>query len=98
MNDLHDMIRVSCEEAITPAIAAQLEMTEQASAIPEGYELDPVWGPINGALRPLQPTHKEVAGVCEDAPCCGCCGDSTEDGYGSPADDAWHDANEYPDW
>jgi len=20
------------------------------------------------------------------------------DGYGSPADDAWHDANEYPDW
>jgi hypothetical protein len=21
-----------------------------------------------------------------------------EDGYGSPADDAWHDANEYPDW
>ena len=45
-----------------------------------------------------QPTHKEVAGVCEDAPCCGCCGDSTEDGDGSPADDAWHDANEYPDW
>jgi hypothetical protein len=21
-----------------------------------------------------QPSHKEVAGVCEDAPCCGCCG------------------------
>ena len=21
-----------------------------------------------------------------------------EDGYGSPADDAWHDANEYPEW
>ena len=70
MNDLHDMIRTSCEEAITPDVEAQLE----------------------------QPTHKEVAGVCEDAPCCGCCGGSTEDGYGSPADDAWHDANEYPDW
>ena len=37
-------------------------------------------------------------GMCEDAPCCGCCGDSIDDGYGSPADDAWHDANEYPDW
>jgi len=25
--------------------------------------------------------------------------DSTmDDGYGSLADDAWHDANEYPDW
>jgi len=21
-----------------------------------------------------QPSYKEVAGVCEDAPCCGCCG------------------------
>ena len=70
MNDLHDMIRVSCEEAITPDVEAQLE----------------------------QPSHKEAAGVCEDAPCCGCCGGSIEDGYGSPADDAWHDANEYPDW
>ena len=36
--------------------------------------------------------------ICEDAPCCGCCGDSIDDGYGSLADDAWHDANEYPDW
>jgi len=70
MNDLHDMIRTSCEEAITPDVEAQLE----------------------------QPTHKEVAGVCEDAPCCGCCGSYEEDGYGSPADDAWHDANEYPEW
>jgi hypothetical protein len=25
MNDLHDMIQVSCEEAITPDIEAQLE-------------------------------------------------------------------------
>lgn len=24
--------------------------------------------------------------------------DSMNDGYGTPADDAWHDANEYPDW
>ena len=45
-----------------------------------------------------QPSHKEVAGVCEDAPCCGCCGGSMDDGYGTYADDAWHDANEYPEW
>ena len=100
MNDeLNDMIQISCEETIPPDIEAQLEMTEQASAIPEGYELDPVWGPINGALRPLQPTHKEVTSVCEDAPCCGCCGGSIEDGDAFHLGaDAWHDANEYPDW
>jgi len=55
-------------------------------------------GPADWANEPEQPTHKEVAGVCEDAPCCGCCGGDMSDGYGSPADDAWHDANEYPDW
>ena len=76
MSDLHDMIRISCEETITPDIEAQLEHEAQ----------------------PEQPSHKEVAGVCEDAPCCGCCGGGIEDGYGSPADDAWHDAHEYPDW
>ena len=31
-----------------------------------------------------------------DAPCCG--GDSMDDGYGTWADEAWHDAQEYPDW
>ena len=55
-------------------------------------------GPAHWANEPEQPTHKEVAGVCEDAPCCGCCGGSMDDGYGTYADDAWHDANEYPDW
>ena len=57
-------------------------------------------GPADWANEPEQPqpSHKEIAGVCEDAPCCGCCGGGIEDGYGSPADDAWHDANEYPDW
>jgi hypothetical protein len=64
-------------------------------------------------LRDMMPTSEEFyaeqapaeqapagqpKGVCEDAPCCGCCGGSIEDGYGSPADDAWHDANEYPEW
>ena len=70
------MIRVSCEEAITPDMEAQLEHEAQAE----------------------QPSHREQHGRCEDAPCCGCCGGGIEDGYGSPADDAWHDANEYPDW
>lgn len=78
MNELHDMIRVSCEEAITPDTEAQMEH--------EAQQAQP------------QPSHKEQHGRCEDAPCCGCCGGSIEDGYGSPADDAWHDANEYPDW
>ena len=73
MNELHDMIRVSCEEAITPDTEAQME-------------------------HEAQPSYKEQHGRCEDAPCCGCCGGGIEDGYGSPADDAWHDANEYPDW
>jgi hypothetical protein len=80
MSDLHDMIRVSCEETITPDTEAQLEHeAQQAQPQP-------------------QPSYKEQHGRCEDAPCCGCCGDGTEDGYGSPADDAWHDAHEYPDW
>jgi hypothetical protein len=79
MSELHDMIRVSCEETFTADM-----------------------GPATWANEPEQPqpepSHKEVAGVCEDAPCCGCCGPDYSDGYGTPADDAWHDANEYPDW
>ncbi len=59
-------------------------------------------------LRDMMPTSEELyaeqapvdqpKGVCEDAPCCGCCGDSVDDGYGTYADDAWHDAHEYPEW
>jgi hypothetical protein len=104
MNDMsnptnHDA-RISCEEAFTEDMgpAHWANETEHPPTTPEGYELDPVWGPICGAVRPVQPTHKEVAGVCEDAPCCGCCGGSMDDGYGTYADDAWHDANEYPEW
>ena len=81
MNDLHDMIQVSCEEAITPDVEAQLETVEQAKAQRFQRTEEGSWGK-----------------ACEDAPCCGCCGGGIEDGYGSPADDAWHDANEYPDW
>jgi hypothetical protein len=59
-------------------------------------------GPATWANEPEQPqpepSHREQHGRCEDAPCCGCCGGYGDDGYGSPADDAWHDANEYPDW
>lgn len=61
-------------------------------------------GPATWANEPEQPqpepSHKEVAGQCEDAPCCGCCGDggSIDDGYGTYADDAWHDAQSYPEW
>ena len=84
MNDnLQDMIQVSCEEAITPDVEAQLEQPELAEAL----------GAACG-----EPSYKEVYGRCEDAPCCGCCGNYEEDGYGSPADDAWHEAQEYPEW
>ena len=87
MSDLHDMIRISCEETITPDTEAQLEhKAQEAKAQRFQRTEEGAWG------RP-----------CEDAPCCGCCGPeadggSIDDGYGSPADDAWHDANEYPDW
>ena len=51
-------------------------------------------------FRDMMPTSEEfyADGRCEDAPCCGCCGDSVDDGYGTYADDAWHDAHEYPEW
>jgi hypothetical protein len=87
MSDLHDMIRISCEETITPDTEAQLEHEAQEAKAQRFQRTEEgSWG------RP-----------CEDAPCCGCCGPeadggSIDDGYGSPADDAWHDANEYPDW
>jgi hypothetical protein len=55
-------------------------------------------GPATWANEPEPATHKEAHGRCEDAPCCGCCGGYEEEGYGSPADDAWHEANEYPEW
>tara|TARA_R110002110_G_scaffold248716_2_gene464893 strand:- start:1161 stop:1418 length:258 start_codon:yes stop_codon:yes gene_type:complete len=84
MNDnLQDMIQVSCEEAITPDVEAQLEQPELAEALGAAYG---------------EPSYKETHGRCEDAPCCGCCGNHEEDGYGSPADDAWHEAQEYPEW
>ena len=44
------------------------------------------------------PAEEQPKGMCEDAPCCGCCGGSMDDGYGMYADDAWHDAQEYPEW
>ena len=37
-------------------------------------------------------------GVCEDAPCCGCCGPTYDEVAESYAADAWHDAHEYPEW
>ena len=85
-NDHNHDARISCEETFTADM-----------------------GPADWANEPEpqpEPSHKEVAGVCEDAPCCGCCGDPgpyehsqmCEDGYGTYADDAWHDAHEYPDW
>ena len=27
--------------------------------VPEGWELDPVWGPINGAVKPVRPLRPE---------------------------------------
>ena len=55
-------------------------------------------GPADWANEPEPPKR----GQCEDAPCCGCCvpddGGTVDDGYGTWADEAWHDAQEYPDW
>jgi hypothetical protein len=95
MNDLHDMIRVSCEEAITPDTEAQMEHEAQQAEAHEAQQAEAHWA--NQAALP-EASYREQHGRCEDAPCCGCCGGGMEDGYGSPADDAWHDANEYPDW
>ena len=86
LNDNHDT-RISCEETFT------------ADMGPANWANEP-------GTQPTEPTEAdfdEANARCEDAPCCGCCGPehdggSIDDGYGSPADDAWHDANEYPDW
>ena len=37
-------------------------------------------------------------GVCEDAPCCGCCGPTYDAVAESYAAAAWHAAHEYPEW
>jgi len=50
-------------------------------------------GPATWANEPEQPK-----GLCEDAPCCGCCGPSYDEVCDSFAADAWHDAHEYPEW
>tara|TARA_Y100000310_G_scaffold238659_1_gene242142 strand:+ start:233 stop:430 length:198 start_codon:yes stop_codon:yes gene_type:complete len=62
----------------------------------------------NDDLRDMMPTSEELyaeqapvdqpKGVCEDAPCCGCCGPSYDEVAESYAADAWHDAHEYPEW
>ena len=73
MNDIMDMVHVGCEEMISAADEAQMEheRAEHERAEREAQ---------------AQPSHKEVAGVCEDAPCCGCCGGSMDEGYGTYAD------------
>jgi len=58
-------------------------------------------GPATWANEPEPTPPTEPKGECEDAPCCGCCGDegpSYDDVADSYAADAWHDAHEYPDW
>jgi hypothetical protein len=85
MSNEHDS-RISCEETFTEDM-----------------------GPATWANEPTEPTEAdfdEANARCEDAPCCGCCGDGgpyehsqmCEDGYGTYADDAWHDVHEYPEW
>ena len=85
-NDHNHDARISCEETFTADM-----------------------GPADWANEPTEATeadHDEANARCEDAPCCGCCGENgpyehsqmCEDGYGTYADDAWHDANEYPEW
>ena len=81
-NDHNHDARISCEETFTADM-----------------------GRADWANEPTEPTEAdfdEANARCEDAPCCGCCpsadGYSQDDGHGTLADDAWHDANEYPDW
>lgn len=59
------------------------------------------WANEPSEAQPEPTTHKEAYGRCEDAPCCGCCGDggsSYDEVADNHAADAWHDAHEYPDW
>ena len=81
-NDHNHDARISCEETFTADM-----------------------GSADWANEPTEPTEAdfdEANARCEDAPCCGCCPSvndySQDDGHGTLADDAWHDANEYPDW
>ena len=84
-NDHSHDARISCEETFTEDM-----------------------GPATWANEPTEPTepteadYDEANARCEDAPCCGCCPSSNDyaadDGYGSYAADAWHDAHEYPEW
>tara|TARA_Y100000310_G_scaffold305068_1_gene344850 strand:+ start:215 stop:469 length:255 start_codon:yes stop_codon:yes gene_type:complete len=81
-NDHNHDARISCEETFTADM-----------------------GPADWANEPTEPTEAdfdEANARCEDAPCCGCCpsvNDYRQDnGCGTWADDAWHDAQEYPEW
>ena len=100
-NGNHDA-RISCEETTTedmgPATWAN-EPKEPFYADAKAEFGDPRSEPSEAQPEPT--THKEAYGRCEDAPCCGCCGDegpSYDDVADSYAADAFHDANEYPDW
>ena len=108
-NDHNDHARISCEETFTEDMGPATWANEPEQPQPEPSHRDgDYWEQLvmRAASKPEQPrpepqpepSHKEAHGRCEDAPCCGCCGGYEDDGYGSPADDAWHDANEYPDW
>ena len=90
----HDA-RTSCEEAFTEDMGPADWANEETPR--ERFEREV------GSDDELDEQHEPMGGQCEDAPCCGCCGPeaddgSIDDGYGTYADDAWHDAQSYPEW
>ena len=106
MNDMMPTI----EETATAADLAQIEHREWE----RGNEQRERWEAIEAIHGPLltkaefDAYHKDMAEImaerdaafenafkCDDDEDDH---DSTNDGHGTLADDAWHDANEYPEW
>ncbi len=79
------MIRVSCEEAITPDVAAEIEFREEERGTREGV-----------GRKPLTFREAKLGGYSPEE--LGECGPTYDEVADSYAADAWHDAQEYPEW
>jgi len=83
------------EEIATPDIAAEIEHREweRGNEQRERWEaVEATHGPLLTAAEWEQHTIDQNAWFDEDDH------DSTNDGHGTLADDAWHDAHEFPEW
>ena len=96
-NDHSHDARISCEETITEDMGPATWANEPEQPQPEPSRTDgDYWEQLvmRAASKPEQPKKPFYA----DAKAEFGDGPDYSDGYGTPADDAWHDANEYPDW